>query len=396
MPRGRVAVGGRDQRLCMIIYGKIEIRVLVRRGMAKLVSEEQIESLKAAPALLTLIRQKHLLGPDLNPLDLGVLAHVLFIRMHEPKPLPALRTGEASAPLSVDSLVMPQLPPGRQGLAATGTRVTLTRGMREHVGPESAHVPEQAPAARAEILLGVRAVVQPVQLGHQGSRALGRRLERLLGRGRAFLGSGLWRRLPRFPTIRARGRGCRIGSRQTAQRRHRVLYQRHRLLLLCRAGDAALSAATAAMGNEFGQDAKQLVTVQAAVKVRPRVGSHVAVELLQVVKDILADVARVRQRGPRTPAGRRVLAALYRSAPVVFSVAVMGERFLTARAVVALHGPVCQLVNAEEIGLTEGFATYVTFIRLLSRVDAHVSYEGRLKQECFTAILAHFVFPLFQ
>ena len=123
--------------------------------MAKLVTEQQIESLKAAPALLTLIRQKHFLGPDLNPLELRVLAHVFLVRLHEAKALPALGTSEASASLSVDPLVMPQFLPVLQSLAATGAGVALTRGVGEHVGSESAHVSEQPPAARTQILPGV-------------------------------------------------------------------------------------------------------------------------------------------------------------------------------------------------------------------------------------------------
>ena len=54
-----------------------------------------------------------------------------------------------------------------------------------------------------------------------------------------------------------------------------------------------------------------------------------------------------------------------------------------------------QLVHTQEIGLTESFATYITFIRLLPGVDTHVSDEGGLKGECFTTVLALFPFSLF-
>ena len=52
-------------------------------------------------------------------------------------------------------------------------------------------------------------------------------------------------------------------------------------------------------------------------------------------------------------------------------------------------------MNSEEIRLTESFATYVTFIRLLSSVGPHMSDEGRLKRECFTTVLALFFLFLF-
>lgn len=144
----------------MTLDGEIKIGVLGFRGMATLVTEQQIQSVEAAPAPVAPIRQKHFPGPVVDPLELRVLAHVLFIRVHKPKASAALGTGEASAALPVDPLVMPQLLPVLQSLAATGARVAPPRGVRQHVRPQPAHVSEQPPAARTQVSVGVRAVVQ--------------------------------------------------------------------------------------------------------------------------------------------------------------------------------------------------------------------------------------------
>lgn len=150
------------------------------------------------------------------------------------------------------------------------------------------------------------------------------------------------------------------------------------------------------MAVELGQDPEQLVTVQTAIKLRTRVIPHVAVELRQMVKNVLTDVTRVRQRGlDRLPAEFYVVAASRGSTGVIFGVTVMSEGLFAKRAVVAFHRPVGELVHTQEVRLSEGFATYVTFVRLLSGVDAHVSDERRLEREGFTAVLAHFIFPLF-
>lgn len=127
-------------------------------------AEEQIQSPEAAAAVLALVRQTGFPGPHLDPPEVRVLAHVLLVRFHEAEAPPALRTAEAAPPVPVDPLVVPQLPPVLQGLTAAGAGVAPTRRVSEHVGSEPAHVAEQAPAARAEVLAGVRAVVQLVQL----------------------------------------------------------------------------------------------------------------------------------------------------------------------------------------------------------------------------------------
>lgn len=64
---------------------------------------------------------------------------------------------------------------------------------------------------------------------------------------------------------------------------------------------------------------------------------HVAVELLQALEDVLADVARVRQRRLHVSVALQNLTASQRPACVIFGVAVMTEGLSTASAVVALH-----------------------------------------------------------
>lgn len=135
---------------------------LLHRRVAELVAEQQIQSPEAAAAVLALVRQTSFPGPHLDPLKVRVLAHVLLVRFHKAEALPALRTAEAAPPLPVDPLVVPQLLPVLQGLTATGAGVALTRRVSQHVGSKSAHVPEQPPAARTEILAGVRAIIQLV------------------------------------------------------------------------------------------------------------------------------------------------------------------------------------------------------------------------------------------
>lgn len=143
------------------------------------------------------------------------------------------------------------------------------------------------------------------------------------------------------------------------------------------------------MGAKFRQQGEQLIAVQAAVELCPRVRPHVAVELLQALEDVLADVARVRQRRLHGSVALQNLAASQRPAGVIFGVAVMAEGLATASAVVTLHRPVCELVHAQEIGLAESFATHVAFIGLLAGVDADVPYEGGRETEGFAAVLAH-------
>lgn len=135
-----------------IVCRQIKIRVLVcllHRRVAKLVAEQQIESPEAAAAVLALVRQTGRLGPDLYPLKVRVLAHVLFVRLHKAEAAPALGAGEAAPPLPMDPLVVPQFLPVLQDLTATGAGVALTGGVSQHVGSQPAHVPEQPPAAWA-------------------------------------------------------------------------------------------------------------------------------------------------------------------------------------------------------------------------------------------------------
>lgn len=173
--------------------------------------------------------------------------------------------------------------------------------------------------------------------------------------------------------------------------RRRVLDEGHFLLPFNDgAGGAPAASAVFAVGAKFGQQGEQLIAVKAAVELRPRVRPHVAVELLQALEDVLADVARVRQRRLHSPVPLQDLAASRGPARVVFGVAVMTEGLPTASAVVALHRPVRELVHTQEIGLAERFSTHVALVGLLSGVDPDMPYEGGRETEGFAAVLAHF------
>lgn len=181
-----------------VVHGQVKVVLPLRflhGDVAELVAEQLIERFEAAAALVTLVGQRRSPGSDLNPLEVRVLAHVLLVRLGEAETPAALGACEAAAPLAVDPLVEPQLPPAFQRLAATGAGVALGRRMRDHVRTESAHVPEQPPAARAQVLPGVRAGIQTVQPGHEVRQWVcgrDRRLERPLGVGQPLLGRLRW------------------------------------------------------------------------------------------------------------------------------------------------------------------------------------------------------------
>lgn len=78
------------------------------------------------------------------------------------------------------------------------------------------------------------------------------------------------------------------------------------------------------MGVKLGQHTEQLVTIQTAIKLCTGVVSHVAVKLLQMVKNVFADVARVRQRRLYTSVGMQIHISR-RSASVIFCIAIMCE-----------------------------------------------------------------------
>lgn len=359
--------------------------------VAELVGEELIECFEAAATLVTLVRQGRSLGSDLNPLEVRVLAHVPLVRLGEAETPAALGAGEAAAPLPVDPLVEPQLPPALQGLAATGTGVALGRRVREHVRPEPAHVPKQPPATRAQVLPGVRAGVQIVQPGHEARqrvRGRDRRLEWPLGVDRALLG-----RLRSFAFAWRLVVGTREGNRSGPGPGHFVLDQRHPLLLLdLAAGHCFPARALGPVTAELGGVTEQFVAVEAAIELGSRVLPHVAVELVQALRDALAYVARVGERGPRA---LRVGVLPQGPARVLAGVAIVRKGLLAARAVVALDRPVRELVHAQEVGLAEGLAADVTLEGLLPGVDAHMPDEGRLETERLTAILTdllHFGF----
>lgn len=196
-------------------------------------TEEQIQSFKAASALLTLIRQKHFLRPGLDPHDLWVRAHVFLVRLDESERLSTLGTREASVPLSVESLVMPQLLPARKRFTTAGAGVGLTSAVREHVGSEPAHVSEQSPAARAKVSPGVRPVIELVQRRHKVGERVRRRdrfMERPLGDGVVFPALNRGKLLG----FSGGGRGSWFLCCGTSQRRHCVFDQRHLLPLLRR------------------------------------------------------------------------------------------------------------------------------------------------------------------
>lgn len=145
-------------RRAVVIYQQVEVGALVRlllRGVAELVAEEQVQSLKAASALIALVRQEGLSGSLFDPAELRVLAHVLLVSPGKAKPSPTLRTGEAPMPLAMDSLMKPEVFPALKRLPTAGTGVGLRGGVREHVRPEAAHVSELSAAVRTHILPGV-------------------------------------------------------------------------------------------------------------------------------------------------------------------------------------------------------------------------------------------------
>lgn len=160
------------------------------------------------------------------------------------------------------------------------------------------------------------------------------------------------------------------------------------LLLDLSAGHGSPTQALGPVAVELGSVAEQLVAAEAAVQLGARVLAHVAVELVQALRDALAYVARVGERGPRA---LRVGVLAQGPARVLAGVAVVREGLLAARAVVALDRPVRELVHAQEVGLAEGLAADVTLEGLLPCVDPHVPDQGRLETERLAAILTDFL-----